>query len=340
MLLPTRAVANIYFAPILSLFRQNGVACVPFTLKKIFCNYRQGATPSLIPRIGSRGAGQRLRTAKELLLALPIDILPLQIFLKNLFFCLFTVRKKEDKKQRRDILIGMHNWLTRFHLYLFDFDGLLVNTEKLHYLAYKKMCADRGIKLSWDFPTYLSFALYNPTALRDRLYLEFPTLYRAESNWSVLYQEKKRAYQELIEKENILLMDGVEELLLALEKLNIARCVVTHSPLEQTLMIRKKNPLLNTIPHWITREDYVNPKPDPECYQKAIKLYGKENEPIIGFEDSPRGFTALAQTKALPVLVSPLFARNEVAQFTQRPFHHFLSLKEFIDTPLLPEKGL
>ena len=84
-------------------------------------------------------------------------------------------------------------------------------------------------------------------------------------------------------------MPGVEKLLRALEAAKIRRCVVTHSALAQTALIRSKIPVLQTLPQWITREDYEKPKPNPECYLKAIQLYGKMGDRIVGFEDSVRG---------------------------------------------------
>ena len=47
-------------------------------------------------------------------------------------------------------------------------------------------------------------------------------------------------------------------------------------------MIRKKNPLLDSIPNWITSEDYTHPKPDPECYQIAIKKFKKSGGQVVG----------------------------------------------------------
>lgn len=194
------------------------------------------------------------------------------------------------------------NWIRDFQLFLFDFDGLIVDTEGLHYAAYVNMMARRGFKLDWSYAKYSEMAHLNATAIKEGLYAEFPGL---DPNWDVLYAEKKQAYRELILSGNLKLMPGVEPLLKALELANIRRCVVTHSLLEQTLLIRSKLPILNSIPKWITREDYEKPKPAPECYLRAIQLYGRQGDKIIGFEDSLRGLEALKKTPALPVLICP-----------------------------------
>ena len=197
------------------------------------------------------------------------------------------------------------DWIHRFQLFLFDFDGLLVDTERLHYRAYKRMLATRGYELNWSFSRYCAAAHLEATALRDQIYTEFPSLQALEPHWEVLYAEKRKAFMQLLEEEPVDLMAGAIELLNRLEAAGIDRCVVTHSPLPLIERVRRHQPVLNSIPVWITREDYSKPKPDPECYRKAIHHFSAENLAVIGFEDSFRGLQALLGTAALPILVCP-----------------------------------
>lgn len=193
-------------------------------------------------------------------------------------------------------------WVENFQLFLFDFDGLLVNTEHLHYQAYVDMLSRRGYKVDWSFLRFCELAHYDAEGLKNQIYIEFPDI---EPNWEILYNEKKQIYFELLGSGKIKLMPGVENLLSELEKKQIRRCVVTNSFLEQIQFIRAQIPVLKTIPKWITREDYLKLKPDPECYLRAIQLYGKPGDKIIGFEDSFRGLQALKKTPALAVLICP-----------------------------------
>lgn len=197
-------------------------------------------------------------------------------------------------------------WVNNYSLFLFDFDGLLVDTERAQYGAYCTMCRERGFDLPWDFRRYLELAHYSATGVKQEMYALFPDLYRQEPKWEVLHAEKKRALLNIYREGKVGLMPGVEKLLLALERKGIPRAVVTHSDDEQVMLIRGSLPILNTIPHWITRHDYNNPKPDPECYRTAIKKLAKPGDPIIGFEDSPRGLKALMGTEAQPVLVTTI----------------------------------
>lgn len=193
-------------------------------------------------------------------------------------------------------------WIHDFQLFLFDFDGLLVNTEHLHYQAYVNMLSRRGYPLKLTFANFFQLAHFSSSAWREAIYAEIPDL---EPNWDILYKEKKEAYLELLTSGKVELMPGAQQLLKALDQAKIRRCVVTNSILDHIKLIRSHVPILETLPKWITREDYENPKPSPECYLKAIELYGKMGDRIIGFEDSIRGLQALQKTAAFPVLVCP-----------------------------------
>ncbi|MCB1112827.1 MAG: HAD family phosphatase [Chlamydiales bacterium] len=197
-------------------------------------------------------------------------------------------------------------WIHDYDLFLFDFDGLLVNTEEVHYQAYRKMCADRGYNLDWDFWRYIQIAHYSSEGLEKQIYAQFPELKKQEPNWSVLYGEKRDRLIEMYNKGDVEMMPGAEALLTALREADIPRCVVTHSSLDLVHALRNQHEILNTIPYWITRYDYNQPKPHPECYIKAVDKYADNGDRVIGFEDTPRGLHALMGTRAKPVMVAPL----------------------------------
>jgi beta-phosphoglucomutase len=193
------------------------------------------------------------------------------------------------------------NWVKKYQLFLFDFDGLLVNTEHIHFQAYVNACAKKGFRLDWTFPQFCSVAHVGGSAFREEICALFPAL---DADWKDFYETKKREYLELLKTGKVELMPGVKPLLEALEKENIRRCIVTHSFREQAELIASFLPILKTVSHWVTREEYTEPKPNPEPYLKAISLYGKKGDRIIGFEDSVRGFKALKASPAQAVLIA------------------------------------
>lgn len=219
------------------------------------------------------------------------------------------------------------DWIKNYDLFLFDFDGLLVNTEELHYLAYKEMMRARGVHLTWSFERYCKSAHYATSTFRSDMFIDFPELAAQDPSWTHLYQEKQKAILELLKQGAVQLMPGVEKLLASLQKSHIPHSVVTHSPDELVNIVRKQHAILDQIPYWITRHDYANPKPDPECYQLAIQRYGKPGNRVIGFEDTPRGLTALLGSGAEAVFVTSI-GYSELNDFLQKGVRHY---KSFLD---------
>lgn len=234
-------------------------------------------------------------------------------------------------------------WFDCFDFFLFDFDGLLVNTEKLHYQAYQQLVKKRGFVLDWSFDQFCGLAHLNAHALKDSICQQFPSLKAIP--WEVLYSEKKALYLEILNAtDSISLMPGVEELLKKLKAKSKKSCVVTNSLKEQIDLIRKKIPLLENIPYWVTREDYDQAKPAPDGYLKAISLYGvkKEGEErVIGFEDSLRGLKALQMTKAAPVLICSA-KHPQMKNLDQNILHveSFFELNQKLSSTPLLKKGL
>lgn len=189
-------------------------------------------------------------------------------------------------------------WLDDFDFVLFDLDGLLIDSEKLHFQAYKKLCLSKGADFNWSFNKFCLLSHTSATKIKETLYEEFPLLTQYE--WPLLYAEKKSIYETILKVEKLDLMPGVATLLKSLKK---PSCVVTNSPRNQVEFIRAKEPLLQLLPNWITREDYKEPKPNSECYLKAIKLFAQEKGKIIGFEDTVKGIKALKIANVKRVLI-------------------------------------
>jgi beta-phosphoglucomutase len=194
-------------------------------------------------------------------------------------------------------------WVENWDLFLLDMDGLLVDTERLHQHSYQETCVHYGAELPWDLATYCRYAHESQDRLRKELYRAYPHL--SSIPWDQFYDHKRAAYQRLLEGSKIALMPGVAQLLTSLQQRNQRHCVVTHSRIDDVEMIRAQHPLLQAIPHWITREDYKLPKPHPEGYLLACSRYGKSGDRVIGFEDAPRGILALLAAEATPVWVCP-----------------------------------
>ena len=224
-------------------------------------------------------------------------------------------------------------WIEQFQFFLFDFDGVLVDTEPLHYEAYAQMCHNRNIPWTWSYEQYCKEAHGEAQGIKKALLKQFPDLFQQGLVWDVLVAEKKEIYTAFLSTRPLKLMPGVKNVLDALARNDCSCCVVTNSFLGDVEKIKKTLPVLQSIPHWITRKDYDHPKPSPEGYRKAITQYASSEWKIIGFEDTYKGFKALSQTSAHPVLVCPAF-RSHVSTCLALGGEHFESFETINIKPL------
>ncbi len=93
-------------------------------------------------------------------------------------------------------------WLQQFELILLDFDGLLVNTEQLHFEAYATLCGEQGYSLPWDFDQFCAIAHTSSGGLREALYAQFPDLSAKQFSWEMLYARKNRSILSYYEQES------------------------------------------------------------------------------------------------------------------------------------------
>lgn len=213
--------------------------------------------------------------------------------------------------------------LTSSATLFFDFDGLLVDTEPLHYQAYRKMMENNHLPFPWDFSTYVSMAHTGAQGLNQMIAEKFPDLLK-KKKWDALYAEKKREYERLLEREGVNWMPGAPSFLSLVKSLEIPHCVVTNSARKQVDLCKTHLPLLKQIPLWVTREDYKNPKPAKDGYVKAIEWMRPQGIKI-GFEDTLRGIAALKGAHIDPILICSK-EHPQMGQ-TQEGYPHFESLE-------------
>ena len=148
----------------------------------------------------------------------------------------------------------------------------------------------------------------------------FQSFFKAEG-WDLIYARKKEIYESHLAESTINLMPGVSLLLKELELTGKKRCVVTNSTKSQSEAIKKAQPILKTIPLWITREDYKMPKPFPDGYVKGFEMLADPKDRVIGFEDSLRGIEALKHIQALPVLIcNPNHPQRKLGKLKDIPY--------------------
>ena len=168
----------------------------------------------------------------------------------------------------------------------------MISSDHLHLDAYNKTFADLklDLRVDQDIINSLSIDSY---------------LLNNVSDPELIYKIKqtKKKYM-LSSSDEIQLIKDSHLLIDFIQKNNINHCVVTNTSKPIVDHFKKKNAILNKLDNWITREDYINAKPNPECYELAVTRHGKDEKYVIGFENTLVGYNALCKITPIVYLVS------------------------------------
>lgn len=174
---------------------------------------------------------------------------------------------------------------------MIDLDGTLIDSDPAHFEAYKKTFAQFGKELTWkEFEETIHVT-------------SFEDLYKkkgfSESDFKMLKQIKKEYFKQT---ETVFFIPGAEKFLQKCLAKNVNFVIVTNTGKEVIEFIKSKQPLLHKC-KIIVREDYKEPKPNPECYKKAKELYWKGEKGIIGFENTVNGYKALKEVSDIQYFI-------------------------------------
>lgn len=177
--------------------------------------------------------------------------------------------------------------------YIFDLDGTLVDTERANYEAYRLAYLEVGIELSEE--AYRStFGLRFDAMSR----IVAPTL-TAEQTERVRLA-KQRYYPASFKY--LFLNHALVEFLKMVSQQTPAALATTGSRNNVTAVLDHFD-LAHLFAHRIFGEDVTQGKPHPECYAKAIALFGVSAQECLVFEDSTVGMAAASAAGAHVVQV-------------------------------------
>jgi beta-phosphoglucomutase-like phosphatase (HAD superfamily) len=184
-----------------------------------------------------------------------------------------------------------------FDTYIFDFDGVIVDSEYYHYLSYKK--AIEGLNISFEL-SYETYCKINHSLNELHFKQYFPEKY------DELHKQKRIFYNEYIDS-SIKLKKGFEEFYESLLTKGKKVYLVSDTSNEIFSRFAKKYPILKTINHRFTSNNVALKKPNPAGYIEVLKTLTDiktDLKKIICFEDSLRGYAAASNVIYNVVLVN------------------------------------
>jgi beta-phosphoglucomutase len=172
--------------------------------------------------------------------------------------------------------------------FIFDLDGVIVDTAKYHYLAWKKIASELGIDFTHEHNELLK-GVSRVRSLDIILGLGNVEASQEQKNqWLIQKNEEYLTY--LVDMDQSEILPGVMSVLEFL-KAN-QQPIALGSASKNARPILEKTGILSYFDVIVDGNDVSNAKPDPEVFLQAAQKLGMTNENSIVFEDSVAGIQA------------------------------------------------
>ncbi|MBI4453562.1 HAD family phosphatase [Candidatus Woesearchaeota archaeon] len=188
---------------------------------------------------------------------------------------------------------------------IFDMDGVLVDTMKLHYTAWKKLLEEKGFK-KFTKKLYLSFAGMKTV----EILLVFKEKYGLNINPELDAKRK----EELVDFSKMTLFSGVKNILIKLKKSGFKIGIATSA----SHHIMKRNLSLFGIDIYFdsftTANDVVHSKPNPQIYLLAAKRLNSSPKECVVIEDAINGVISAKRAGMKCIGVTNTFQKQKLKE--------------------------
>ena len=189
------------------------------------------------------------------------------------------------------------NKKTEIRGFLFDMDGLILDTEKLYTRFWQEAANALGYPMTREQALGLRSLNSEFGAAKMQSYFDRP----------IDYQEVRLKRIELmeafIEKEGVETKAGVQELMTYLKENGIRTAIATSSPVERAEKYLESVGLKGAFDKLISGYMVEKGKPEPDIYLLAAKELGLTPQECFALEDSPAGILAASRAGCFPIMI-------------------------------------
>ncbi len=168
--------------------------------------------------------------------------------------------------------------------FLWDMDGVIVDSGPAHYLSWREAFSARGI----DYSEVQFKSLFGT---RDDLIIRIVMGQLPQDVVDDIAEEKERRYREMIAG-SVRVFPGVIHLLSAMRKSGFRTALGTSAPMANVDAVSAHFGLGKYFDTVVCGEDVNEGKPSPEIYLLAAHRLGVDPAHCVVFEDSPHGVEA------------------------------------------------
>lgn len=200
---------------------------------------------------------------------------------------------------------------------VFDFDGVIVDTEPLHYASFQRLLEPLGLGFSWEeyVETYMGFddrdafieAFKGSEAGLDPVRLQ------------ELIDRKADVFQEVI-RDGISSYPGVVSLIKTIRDHRVPLAISSGALRSDITPILERLDITDCFDIIVTAEDVARSKPDPECYSLALTRLNRYHsidlrpEQVLAIEDTPAGISAAKDAGLRAIAVTNSYPADHLSR--------------------------
>jgi beta-phosphoglucomutase len=181
--------------------------------------------------------------------------------------------------------------------FIFDLDGVIVDTAKYHFIAWQKISSQLDIEFTPEHNEELK-GVSRVRSLDIILEIGKINISQEDKNrW--LHQKNEDYLSYIVNMDQTEILPGVLPVLQFLKERN--QKIALGSASKNARPILEKTGIIDYFDAIVDGNDVTNAKPNPEVFLRAAKLIGATNENAIVFEDSVAGIQAAKTAKMISI---------------------------------------
>jgi len=213
--------------------------------------------------------------------------------------------------------------MNQFCAVIFDMDGLLLDSERLAYAAFRDTC--EALELG-ELTELFEEMVGTNSALGRRILIE---RLRGRVEYEVFQQQWESTFESLTAQDGIPVKAGAVELLRHLQEEKIPTAIATSTSTPRALKKLGAAALLEFCKVVVGGDQVAQSKPNPEIYLRAASLLGVDPMKCLALEDSPNGVRAAVAAGMtviqIPDLIEPSGELRELGHIILESLHEVRS---------------
>lgn len=201
---------------------------------------------------------------------------------------------------------------------IFDFDGVIVDTEPLHFEALRKVLEPLGIRIEWEeyVRTYMGFD--DRDAFHEAFHSRGTDL--DDRRMAELLSSKSKLFQEVI-RSGVRDYPGAVSLIASLHAAGLPLAISSGALRSDILPVVTLLRIDHCFSHIVAADDVRKSKPDPESYTLAFQRLKRSHPALLttpdrslAVEDTPAGIRSAKRAGLRVLAVTNSYGEEELAE--------------------------